>query len=55
MLWVQEFEPWLFEPGVYFNMYREIAGTDKLVRAVPGVRDSRVRATKGQLYLTARQ
>ena len=32
-------------------MYREIAGTDEQVRAIPGVRDRRVRATKVQLYV----
>ena len=32
-------------------MYREIAGTDERVRAIPGVRDRRVRATKVRLYL----
>ena len=32
-------------------MYREIAGTDERVRAIPGVQDSRVPATKVQLYL----
>ena len=32
-------------------MYREIAGTDERVRATPGVRDRRVRATKVRLYL----
>ena len=31
-------------------MYREIAGTDERVRAIPGVRDRRVRATKVRLY-----
>ena len=31
-------------------MYREIAGTDEQVRAIPGVRDRRVRATKVRLY-----
>ena len=31
-------------------MYREIAGTDEGVRANPGVRDRRVRATKVRLY-----
>ena len=31
-------------------MYREIAGTDGRVRAIPGVRDGRVRATKVRLY-----
>ena len=31
-------------------MYREIAGTDERVRANPGVRDRRVRATKFRLY-----
>ena len=33
-------------------MYREIAGTDEQVRAIPGVRDRRVRATKVRLYVT---
>ena len=32
-------------------MYREIAGTDERVRAIPGVRDRRVRATKVRLYI----
>ena len=32
-------------------MYREIAGTDERVRAIPGVPDRRVRATKVRLYL----
>ena len=32
-------------------MYREIAGTDERVRANPGVRDRRVRATKVRLYI----
>ena len=32
-------------------MYREIAGTDVRVRAIPGVRDRRVRATKVRLLL----
>ena len=31
-------------------MYREIAGTEERVRAIPGVRDRRVRATKVRLY-----
>ena len=31
-------------------MYREMAGTDERVRAIPGVRDRRVRATKVRLY-----
>ena len=31
-------------------MYREIAGTDEQVRAIPGVRDRRVRATKVRMY-----
>ena len=31
-------------------MYREIAGTDERVRAIPGVRDRQVRATKVRLY-----
>ena len=31
-------------------MYREIAGTEEQVRAIPGVRDRRVRATKVRLY-----
>ena len=31
-------------------MYREIAGTDERVRAMPGVRNRRVRATKVRLY-----
>ena len=31
-------------------MYREISGTDERVRAIPGVRDRRVRATKVRLY-----
>ena len=31
-------------------MYREIAGTDEPVRAIPGVRDRRVRVTKVRLY-----
>ena len=31
-------------------MYREIDGTDERVRAIPGVRDRRVRATKVRLY-----
>ena len=32
-------------------MYREIAGTDERVRAIPGVRDRRVRVTKVRLYI----
>ena len=32
-------------------MYREIAGTDERVRAIPGVRNRRVRATKVRLYV----
>ena len=32
-------------------MYREIAGTDKRVRAIPGVRDRQVRAIKVRLYM----
>ena len=32
-------------------MYREIDGTDERVRAIPGVRDRRVRATKVRLYM----
>ena len=32
-------------------MYREIAGTDERVPAIPGVRDRRVRATKVRLYI----
>ena len=32
-------------------MNREIAGTDGRVRATPGVRDRRVRATKVRLYI----
>ena len=32
-------------------MYREIAGTDERVQAIPGVRDRRVRATKVRLYV----
>ena len=32
-------------------MYREIAGTDEQVRAIPGVPDRRVRATKVRLYM----
>ena len=32
-------------------MYREIAGTDERIRAIPGVRDRRVRATKVRLYI----
>ena len=31
-------------------MYGEIAGTDERVRAIPGVRGRRVRATKVRLY-----
>ena len=31
-------------------MYREIAGTDERVRAIPGVRNRRVRPTKVRLY-----
>ena len=31
-------------------MYREIAGTDERVRAIPGVRDRQVRVTKVRLY-----
>ena len=34
-------------------MYREIAGTDERVRAIPGVRDRQVRATKVRLYSSA--
>ena len=34
-------------------MYREIAGTNERVRAIPGVRDRRVRATKVRLYLSS--
>ena len=33
-------------------MYREMAGTDERVRAIPGVRDRRVRATKVRLYIS---
>ena len=33
-------------------MYREIVGTDERVRAIPGVRDRRVRATEVRLYLS---
>ena len=33
-------------------MHREVAGTDERVRAIPGVRDRRVRATKVRLYLS---
>ena len=36
-------------------MYREIAGTDERVRAIPGVRDRRVRATKVRLYVLGAQ
>ena len=32
-------------------MYREIAGTDERVRAIPGVHDRRVPATKVRLYV----
>ena len=32
-------------------MYRDIAGTDERVRAIPSVRDRRVRATKVRLDL----
>ena len=31
-------------------MYSEIVGTDERVRAIPGVRDRRVRAIKVRLY-----
>ena len=31
-------------------MYGEIAGTEERVRAIPGVRDRRVRGTKVRLY-----
>ena len=34
-------------------MYWEIAGTDERVRAIPGVRDRRVRATKVRLYMNS--
>ena len=36
-------------------MYREIAGSDERVRAIPGVRDRRVRATKVRLYIEIQQ
>ena len=36
-------------------MYRGIAGTDECVRAIPGVRDRRVRATKVRLYNKGRE